>query len=76
MNCDDEIVKRKLYYDGLKQVINDPIPKKQAKDVNEGPTRRQELHCDASHGLRKVSVGIRRRKPDGCFTIGKNMRKR
>ena len=35
MNCDDEIVKRKLYYDGLKQVINDPIPKKQAKDVDE-----------------------------------------
>ena len=35
MNCDDEIVKRKLYYDGLKRVINDPIPKKQAKDVNE-----------------------------------------
>ena len=32
MNCDDEIVKRKLYYDGLKQVIKDPIPKKQAKD--------------------------------------------
>ena len=35
MNCDDEIVKRKLYYDGLKQVIKDPIPKKQAKDVDE-----------------------------------------
>ena len=35
MNCDDEIVKRKLYYDGLKRVIDDPIPKKQAKDVNE-----------------------------------------
>ena len=35
MNCDDEIVKRKLYYDGLKQVIKDPIPKKQAKDVIE-----------------------------------------
>ena len=35
MNCDDEIVKRKLYYDGLKRVINDPIPKKQAKDVDE-----------------------------------------
>lgn len=35
MNCDDEIVKRKLYYDGLRRVINNPIPKKQAKDVNE-----------------------------------------
>ena len=35
MNCDDEIIKRKLYYDGLKQVIENPIPKKLAEDVDE-----------------------------------------
>lgn len=35
MNCDDEIVKRKLYYDGLKQVIENPIPKKIAEDVDD-----------------------------------------
>ena len=35
MNCDDEIAKRKLYYDGLKKVIEDPIPKRIAKDVDE-----------------------------------------
>ena len=35
MNSDEEIVKRKLYYDGLRRVINDPVSKKQAKDVNE-----------------------------------------
>ena len=35
MNCDDEIVKRKLYYDGLKRVIETPIPKKIAEDVDE-----------------------------------------
>ena len=35
MNCDDEIAKRKLYYDGLKKVIEDPIPKKIAEDVDE-----------------------------------------
>ena len=35
MNCDDEIIKRKLYYDGLKQVIENPIPKKIAEDVDD-----------------------------------------
>lgn len=35
MNCDDEIVKRKLYYDGLKRVIENPILKKQAEVVDE-----------------------------------------
>ncbi|MBR7023134.1 MAG: hypothetical protein IKI09_06655, partial [Bacteroidales bacterium] len=35
MNCDDEIVKRKLYYDGLKRVIDNPISKKIAEDVDE-----------------------------------------
>ena len=35
MNCDDEIIKRKLYYDGLKQVIENPIPKKSADIVDE-----------------------------------------
>ncbi len=35
MNCNDEIVKRKLYYDGLKRVIENPIPNKQAKVVDE-----------------------------------------
>ena len=35
MNCDDEIIKRKLYYDGLKQVIENPIPKKTADIVDE-----------------------------------------
>ena len=35
MNCDDEIIKRKLYYDGLKRVIDNPISKKIAEDVDE-----------------------------------------
>ena len=35
MNCDDEIVRRKLYYDGLKKVIENPAPKKLAEDVDE-----------------------------------------
>lgn len=35
MNCDDEIIKRILYYDGLKQVIENPIPKKSADIVDE-----------------------------------------
>lgn len=35
MNCDDEITKRKCYYDGLKQVIENPIPKKTAEVVDE-----------------------------------------
>ena len=35
MNCDDEIIKRKLYYEGLKQVIENPIPKKTADIVDE-----------------------------------------
>lgn len=35
MNCDDEIVKRKLYYDGLKRVIENPILNKQAEVVDE-----------------------------------------
>ena len=35
MNCDDEITKRKRYYDGLKQVIENPIPKKTAEVVDE-----------------------------------------
>ena len=35
MTCDDEIAKRKLYYDGLKKVIEDPIPKRIAEDVDE-----------------------------------------
>ena len=35
MNCDDEIIKRKLYYDGLRQVIVYPIPKKIAEDVDD-----------------------------------------
>ena len=35
MNCDDEIIKRKLYYDGLRQVIENPIPKKIAEDVDD-----------------------------------------
>lgn len=35
MNCDDEIIKRKLYYDGLKQVIENPIPKKMAEEVDD-----------------------------------------
>ena len=35
MNCDDEIIKRKLYYDGLKQVIENPILEKHAKEVDE-----------------------------------------
>lgn len=29
MNCDDEITKRKRYYDGLKQVIENPIRRNQ-----------------------------------------------
>ena len=35
MNSDEEIAKRKLYYDGLKQVIESPVPKRQAKVVDE-----------------------------------------
>lgn len=35
MSCDDEIIKRKLYYDGLKQVIEHPIPENHAKDVDD-----------------------------------------
>ncbi len=35
MSCDDEIIKRKLYYDGLKQVIEHPIPENYAKDIDD-----------------------------------------
>ena len=35
MSCDDEIIKRKLYYDGLKQVIEHPIPKNYAKEIDD-----------------------------------------
>ena len=35
MNCNDEIAKRKLYYDGLKRVIENPIPNKQDEIVDE-----------------------------------------
>ena len=35
MSCDDEIIKRKLYYDGLKQVIEHPIPENHAKDIDD-----------------------------------------
>ena len=35
MSCDDEIIKRKLYYDGLKQVIEHPIPENYAKEIDE-----------------------------------------
>ena len=35
MSCDDEIIKRKLYYDGLKQVIEHPIPENYAKEIDD-----------------------------------------
>ena len=35
MSCDDEIIKRKLYYDGLKWVIEHPIPGNYAKDIDD-----------------------------------------
>lgn len=35
MSCDDEIIKRKLYYDGLKRVIEHPIPENYAKEIDD-----------------------------------------
>lgn len=35
MSCDDEIIKRKMYYDGLKRVIEHPIPANYAKDIDD-----------------------------------------
>ena len=35
MSCDDEIIKRKLYYDGLKQAIEHPIPENYAKEIDD-----------------------------------------
>ena len=35
MSCDDEIIKRKLYYDGLTRVIEHPIPENYAKDIDD-----------------------------------------
>ena len=51
MNCDDEIAKRKLYYDGLKRVIENPIPKKIAEDVND-ILRDEETDDDLKEPLR------------------------
>jgi hypothetical protein len=35
MSCDDEIIKRKLYYDGLNRVIEHPIPENYAKEIDD-----------------------------------------